>query len=425
MTGSQKDGHRADGSRAGTGPTDGGRTDGERAEEGREVGTSADGAATSAREIPQRSAGPAHSRDGAAPTLPVAVVTAIDPVLRGGLVASLLLDVPGAVELRYTVEAEAGSLRRLIVSAAGVIEEQEVELDHPCVSCAMREDAVPALDRLAGDPRIQAVLLSPPLSAEPEIVVGTLLAHQRRWHLSGAAAVLAAASAREDLLGDETLAERGVTWALEDHRSVGEALAAQLEYSPLVVADLAPSAEVEAGLELVEHLRAADQLLVTDPYAVDPALLLGGLLDHAAGLRRRDPRSVESHGGPTAHGTWTLELSSERPFHPERLLEHIEALGGGALRSRGRFWVPDRPGTIARWDGAGGQVSVGAHADSGRDLPTTRLVVTGVIPVDADRVHRAFVRSLVTPEEWARGLAPWMDREDVLAPWLGERGARV
>lgn len=374
---------------------------------------------------PQHREAPGHSPEGPDGRLPVALVTAIDPVLRGGLVASLLLDAAGAVELRYEVDAESAALRRLVVDAAQVLEDERVELDHPCVSCAMREDVVPTLDRLSRDPRVGAVLLTPPLSAEPDVVAGTLAPHQRRWHLTGAAAVLDAGSARHDLLDADMLEERGIAWGQGDRRSVGEALAAQIEYSPLIVVDAPPSEEAEAGIELVEHLRAADQLLVTDPYALDPVLLLGGVLDHGAGLRRRDPRHVESHGGPTAHGTWTLDLSSERPFHPERFLEHIEELGGGALRGRGRFWVPDRPGTIARWDGAGGQVSVGSHAESGRALPTTRLVVTGVGAADAERVRAAFVRCLLTPEEWAQGLAPWMGREDLLAPWLGERGARV
>ncbi|MGO2585422.1 MAG: hypothetical protein ACTH9F_08790, partial [Brachybacterium tyrofermentans] len=154
----------------------------------------------------QRPRGDGHS-------LPVAVVTAIDPVLRDALVASLLLDGQGVVELRYEVDAASAALRRLILRADGVIEDEVIHLEHPCVSCAMREDAVPTLARLAGDPRCAGVLLAPPLSADPTVVVGTLQPHQDRWHLAGAAAVLSSGSALDDLLGDATLAERGVQWA--------------------------------------------------------------------------------------------------------------------------------------------------------------------------------------------------------------------
>jgi G3E family GTPase len=362
-----------------------------------------------------------HSR-GAGNSRPVAVVTALDEVLRDALVASLLLDEEGLLALRYEVAEDSSALRRIVVSAGGVLEDELVDLAHPCVSCAMREDAVPTLARLAGRPETHGLLLAPPLSADPSVVVGTLRAHESAWHLASAVAAAPADSAAEDLLGDDTLAERGLCWADGDARSVGEALAAQLEYSDLLVLAGDPEG---AGSELVEHLRAPEQRLARDPFTLTARELLGGRHDQGTALRRRDARSVEPYGGPTEHGTWTLDLHSQRPFHPERLLENIEALGGGRLRGRGRFWVPDRPDTICQWDGAGGQVSIGAVWRAGRELPTTHLVVTGQDRADLPRVRDAFGRSLLTEAEWAEGLAPWLGAEDPLAPWLGARDARV
>lgn len=363
------------------------------------------------------------ARHRTTPGLPVSVLTAINPVLRELLVGGLLLDVTGAVELRYTTDREDGALRRQVVALDGVREDVEVELGHPCVSCAMREDALPTLDRLAAATGITAVLLTPPLTAEPEVVAGTLLPGQGTWHLASAVAVLGAERAREDLLGDATLAERGLGWGGGDQRAVGEALAAQLEYADVIVLDGAHETghEAEAGRELVEHLRSAEQLLLPSVHEVAPSVVLGGRLDHPEAAARRDVRAVRAHGGPTVHGTWTLELRSERPFHPGRFLDNIEDLGSGRLRSRGRFWVPDRPSTVCQWDGAGGQVSVGAVADTGAELPDTHLVVTGVAPEDAPRVREAFARSLLTPQEWEEGLAVWLGADDPLAPWLGRR----
>ena len=364
---------------------------------------------------PEPVPGLGHSR-------PVAVVTALDEVLRDSLVASLLLDAPGLVSLRYEVAEDSSALRRIVVAADGVLEDALVDLAHPCVSCAMREDAVPALARLADRPEVRGILLAPPLSADPSIVVGTLRAHEGSWHLASALAAASADRAAEDLLGDDTLAERDLRWADGDARSVGEALAAQLEYSDLLVLE---GGEDCAGAELVEHLRAPEQRVVRDPFALSAREVLGGRHDHAAGLRRRDARCVEPYGGPTVHGTWTLDLHSVRPLHPQRLLENIEELGGGRLRGRGRFWVPDRPESICQWDGAGGQVSIGAVWRTGRELPTTHLVVTGQDPADLPRVRDAFARCLLTEAEWAEGLAPWLGAEDPLAPWLGDRDARV
>lgn len=351
-------------------------------------------------------------------SVPVAVVTAVDTVLRDALVASLLLDAEGVHALRYEVDQDSSALRRLVIAADGVREDELVELDHPCVSCAMREDAVPTLARLARLPGVTGILLAPPISADPSVVAGTLRPHQDGWHLTPAVAVAAAESAVHDLLGDDTLAERGLQWALGDERSVGEALDAQLEYSDRIVLVGDPEG---AGAELVEHLRAPEQHRVEGLYALAVGEVLSGRLDHLLALRRRDARYVEPYGGPTVHGTWTLDLSSDRPFHPRRLLENIEQLGGGRLRSRGHFWVPDRPDSICQWDGAGGQVSIGAVWRAGRDLPSTHLVVTGVEVEDRERVRGAFARSLLTETEWAAGLAPWLGAEDPLAPWLGAR----
>ena len=360
----------------------------------------------------------AHPAADGGRSVPVAVISAVDPVLRDALIASLLLDAQDAVTLRYELVADSAALRRLIVSSRGVLEDELVDLDHPCHSCAMREDAVPTLERLARTPGIAAILLAPPLSAEPATVCGALRAHEDGWHLADAAVVLDTETVIHDLLGDDTLAERGLQWLAEDHRAVGEALAAQLEYAPTVVLE---GDGAGAGAELIEHLRAPEQQLIEGIYALDARMLLSGRLDHRLALRRRDVRYVEPYGGPTGHGTWTLDLISERPFHPDRLLEQIEAIGAGHLRGRGRFWVPDRPDSICQWDGAGGQVAVGAVWRTRDDLPTTRLVVTGIHPEDRERVRTAFGRALLTEEEWADGLAPWLGCEDRLAPWLGER----
>ncbi|MGY5765834.1 GTP-binding protein [Brachybacterium sp. DNPG3] len=397
-------------------------------------------------------AAPSFGRPAGRPApVPVAVVAAIDPVLRGALVADLMLDLPEAVELRYESDPRTGVLRRRVVGRDGVLEEQVLELAHPCVSCATREDAVPTLDRLAARSDVRTILLTPPIAADPITVVGALVGALRTrraaarnralvagvevdeqavdsgsaWRTARTVAVLSAATALHDLLGDDTLAERRLEVAPEDSRSVGEALAAQIEYADLLVvagADGSGGEGSEAGLELVEHLRADDQLLAPCLHSLDASQVVDAPVGHVAGLVRRDPRSVRPHGGPSEHGTWTLDLASERPFHPQRLLENVEDLGAGRLRGRGRFWLPDRPDAICQWDGAGGQASIGSIAEAGRDLPTTRIVVTGVDPADAPRVRDAFARCLLTEEEWAEGLAPWLGAEDVLAPWLGARG---
>jgi hypothetical protein len=74
------------------------------------------------------------------------------------------------------------------------------------------------------------------------------------------------------------------------------------------------------------------------------------------------------------------------------------------------------------WDGAGGQLAIGALGRWGTRTPGTRLVITGVEDVRAELVD-AFEEVLMTAREYADGLHPWLGREDVLEPWLGDRSA--
>lgn len=57
-------------------------------------------------------------------------------------------------------------------------------------------------------------------------------------------------------------------------------------------------------------------------------------------------------------GVTTLVWHSTRPLHPERLYEALEDLCCAAARSRGRFWLADRPDTLLAWDAAGGALCV-------------------------------------------------------------------
>lgn len=353
---------------------------------------------------------------------PLALVAGIDVVLRDSLTASVLLDSPGTVALRYDTDLEAGGLRRLVLDADGVVEDRPVDLACDCISCAMGEEAGPVLEALARDPRWDSILLVLPIGSDPHPVMNALAPRLRDLAVTSVVAVLDADAAPEDLLGEDTLAERGLRWTQDDDRSVGEALAAQLEFAGTVVLEGDPEGP---GAELVAHLLQDAQVRVDAITALTPSALLDGTFDHLGAHRRVDPQTISSARGERtgAHGTWTLDLASERPFHPERLMEHIERLGGGRLRGHGRFWLPTRPGSVCQWDGAGGQVSIGTVAAWGREDPSTRLVVTGDDPADRERVRAAFGDCLFTDAEWTRGLLPWLGRADGFDPWLGERAA--
>lgn len=59
-----------------------------------------------------------------------------------------------------------------------------------------------------------------------------------------------------------------------------------------------------------------------------------------------------------AHGVGTFVWRRRRPFHPERLYAALEDLTCVAARSRGRFWLADKPDVLLHWDAAGGALCV-------------------------------------------------------------------
>lgn len=365
-----------------------------------------------------------------APT-PLVVLATVDPVVRDTTVFGLVTDHPRLVVLRHDIlddDDDGGRIRRVVVSGDGVVEDLEVPLEHACLSCAVREDAVPQLERLARDPRWDAVVLALPVGAESLPVSRAIAWSGRRTAPLGArglrlADVVAAVDLdtfEDDLLGDDLLAERGLALTHDDRRAVGEALAAQVGHVDTLLVGGDRAAHPVAS-DLLDHLRAPDSRRVDGRHGVDPHALLRRVHDAARADRRADPLHAAPHrGAPTAHGVWTLDLRSGRPLHPERLVAHVERLGDVPARSRGRFWVPTRPDSVCVWDGAGGQLSVGQLGTWGRREPDTRLVFTGVGDWAGDLVD-AFGDVLTTEAEHRAGLVPWLGRDDVLEPWLGDR----
>lgn len=357
---------------------------------------------------------------------PLLVLATVDPVIRDATIFGMVTDQPRLVVVRHDLlhDEDGGSIRRVVLAADGVVEDRTVALEHACLSCAVREDAVPTLARLAADDRWDTVLLALPVSAESLPVTRALAGSTRadqplhRLRLAHVVAALDVEAFADDVLGDDLLAERGLALGRGDRRAVGEAIAAQVAHADTVLVHGDPRAAA-AGSDLLDHLRAADGLRVDGPYTVTPRDLVRSGHEAARAQARLDPVQLRvSPRRALAPRAWTLELRSPRALHPDRLVQHVRRLGDVPVRSRGRFWVPSRPDSLCVWDGSGRQLSVGQAGRWGAHEPETHLVFTGIEDVRAQLVE-AFEDVLLTADEAAAGLAPWLGREDALADWLG------
>jgi G3E family GTPase len=395
------------------------------------------------------------------PRVPVAVLASVDPIDREIVLGSALVDRPDVVAVVHDLEGHR--LRRRILHAGTALEDTFVDLDHVCPACAVREDAVPVLARLAQTGSYAGMILALPAAAELLPAVRGLAQHLgsdgdlRTARLGATVSLVNPDTLATDLLGEEDLADRGLMLAHGDHRAIGEVLLGQLPVADAVLltaparttgperVGVSPTTHAthgaHLGSDLLEALRAPESTRWEDAH--DPWLsdALGHPHSTLATERRAhplsmapgpgldgdapgpDPDGAPAHPGETPpSGVWTLDLRSPAAVHPSRLLTHIDALINGPRVVRGRFWVPNRPDSVCGVLGAGRQLSVGIASRWNHHTPHTRFLVVGAGPHRA-AVAQAFEESLLTPAEQAEGLAPWLDREDDLEPFLGARSS--
>lgn len=349
--------------------------------------------------------------------VPVLLISGVEEQAMLAASMSLQLGLPDAVAVRHTIDPERSALVRVVSDVTGVIDREEIDLAHACVSCAVREDIVPALERLGAEGRWGAIVACLPIAAEAAQVCRTLAWAPRQAPHVRVSAVIAALdgdSVAQDLLGDDLLADRGLATSDDDRRGVGEVACAMVEYADAI--SLCEGAHPDEEALLAALIRPGVPR-VPDPSLLDAAQLAGGVHRHDAieawvDHVRRDP--LPDVEGPA----WRLDLRSERPFHPGRFYDELEILGGGPRRSRGCFWLPTRPDDVCAWECAGGQANVGTTGDWGREPRLTRLVVVG-LDDDPQEVRQAFERILLTDDELAERGWFWEASLDGLEPWLG------
>ncbi|TNM37730.1 cobalamin biosynthesis protein CobW [Nocardioides albidus] len=350
---------------------------------------------------------------------PLLVITGVDPVAMDSALMSLAWDLPRAVSVRHRIDPHSQLLTRTVSDASGLLEQEQIQLEHACVSCALREDIMPTLERLARDDRWSAIVSGLPTATEAGQLAHILATDGRLARHLKLSAVLAAVGTGDvvrDLLSDDLLRERDVHTNPDDDRGVGEVACAQIEYADIVVLDADPGAE---AADLVHALARPEIPVIVGAAQLDAAALTAQR--HQSSLNNTWCSPEFDADLPTLESrhAWRLDLSSPRPFHPDRLLDQIERLGTGPYRSRGSFWVPTRPGDLLEWSGAGGQLSIGGYSPWGRRTPMTRLIFTGLGEAPTE-LAAAFEDMLLTPTEALLDRHSWDVLEDGLEPWLGD-----
>jgi G3E family GTPase len=322
----------------------------------------------------------------------VTVLAGFQPEATAAVARLLQLVDPRLISVSHDISAVAeGIVRRVVRTATEVIEDVTATLVHGCVSCTLREDVLPTLVRLARQrPDCDIVLLLPRV-IEPEAVAGAC-AHcvvdgqpvTEAVRFDSYVTVVDAEHLLADLGSADDLRHRDLHAAEEDHRSVADVVARQIEFADTLLLWGGPQVD---GYDLT---RASVLLQRLAPWATHLAVDANQRIDCtdlARRLRhtgRHNPRvpgmparalegyPIATHAPEPDCGVVSVLFEARRPFHPRRLHDALGTLATETLRGRGQLWIASQPDTAIAFESAGGGVAMGTLGYWLAALPSER-----------------------------------------------------
>ncbi|GGI88760.1 GTP-binding protein [Pseudarthrobacter scleromae] len=364
------------------------------------------------------------------------VVTSLDALCRQQACEDLAAARPGSLVVLHDL-LENGVVVRRTFTGAGEIERGESFLEHGCLSCAVRLDLVPGIERLIQDSRgkrIPGPIIIGLAPATPAHAAVTALNGKLADRATVSSVILALApDALEDHIWDShTLFESGFTTMVEDERTPGECLIGELAFADTVLVtepDIVPPdpAARERGLHLARQL-APHADLASSAGEVRPGRhhYLGSLARTAPGtvpsdkvpsetVHRTDAERPGGAGTSDASPFMTVVQRVERPLHPGRFRQALATLAEGCCVVRGNLWIASAPECRIAIQGVGPRIwleNTGAWDDvpptevpAGRGMPApaaTVITATGE-DLDAAEFEHLLTSCQLTDEELASG----------------------
>ncbi|WP_156727395.1 CobW family GTP-binding protein [Streptomyces apocyni] len=289
------------------------------------------------------------------PKLFVAIVGGLHSDARKAAVDRLLASVPDSVALHHDLAtAVQGTVTRTVRDHTGLLSSGDAPLVNDCACCALREDLVPELERLADSGLTRLAVVELWDSVEPKAMAEVVAASGLT--VSSVITAVDPALLLPYLANGDDLIEAGLAAATTDQRTVADTWARQLEYAPVLAVIENDEADAEDRALLAQLHPTARQIPVERGADLAAAALAGFDVEAAAAAQHPACALLPQEADDAGVGTYVWH--AHRPFHPERLYQALEDLTCAAARSRGRFWLADRPDTLLAWDAAGGALCV-------------------------------------------------------------------
>ncbi|SIO91052.1 GTP-binding protein [Nocardiopsis sp. JB363] len=278
----------------------------------------------------------------------IALVTGLHGSARQEAVNDLLAAVPRAIAVHHDMrDIGEGAVHRVVRDRSSPAESEQVDLDHVCASCTLREDLIPFLLRAAAGGRHDLCVVESWDGVEPRSIAESI-AEQEELRLATVATAVDVDRLTTDLGCHDDLSDRRLDIAQDDTRTVAEVLGRQIEYPNVIVLRGARTARTHRQAQaLIRQLNPAAAIAGS---GTDLRDFLDAEFDPRAAHARTNPAWAQYAGHPEELGVITTAWTRTRPFHPERLAEALERIVGMILRGRGRFWLASQPDVLLVWD---------------------------------------------------------------------------
>lgn len=290
----------------------------------------------------------------------LSVISSLDSRCREAAAARVAQGHPDSIIVFHDLLDGSVVLRR-VFRADRLLEQAETVLEHGCLSCTVRLDVVPTVERLAGLGYGHIVLALPPGVSVEMAVAELRRGLERPATIDNAVLAIDPAELEDHIWDKHTLYESGFTAMPDDERTSGEFLVGELAHADTVLIHSGLGAalaggdrgETEAwrhGTELLAQL-APHAAVVGSEDAFRPGCYDGR---EARARTRRGSVRVPLQGESGCFLTVLHKV--ERPLHPGRFRAALPQLAAGSHWMRGRLWIASAAQTRIAVQGIGPRV---------------------------------------------------------------------
>ncbi len=333
-------------------------------------------------------------------------------------------------------------------------EEKLVEMSNGCICCTLREDLLIEVKRLAQAKKFDYLLIESTGISEPMQVAETFTFDDESGDilkdfatLDTMVTVVDAVNFLANWQSRDTLQDRDESLGDGDERDIVNLLTDQIEFANVIILNKTANVSIEELVEIrtiITALNNEAEIIETN-YANVPLdkVINTGLFDfEKAALAPMWLKELRGEHVPETleYGIDSFVYRADRPFHPERFYQWLQAIPEQVVRAKGLVWLATRfeevgdislAGSLLQLRAAGwwwGIIDQDQWPDEIKQQAIEKKwqspyfdhrqeIVWIGIDMDKDVLRAGLDACLVTDSEWQQGVEVWRTFTDPFPEW--------